>query len=501
MSPPHSPEALYHAIPQALADEDHVIIPSDIELEAEDAMTAAEAESGDLALTTVDPPPVLVDSSVRWIHFVLGCSVLLPWNVIITATPFFLSRLGGSPLRQTFSSYLSTSFTASNFLFLAHATAVSKRTSPSRQTRITILSLSILTFLLTLSTFFRIAPGLFFTFVLLNGILQAAFGAYLQTSVIAVASLFGPTAVQAMITGQAAVAVAVSGVQVLSSAIFLWSASPEAITANAESGRAEERSARAFFILSTLFLVMSAVAHGRLVRMPTYTTLVAPLEQGKHRLREVGSVEEHHGLTSTGRETYADEKRRILRVAKANVTLEIAVAYVFVVTLAVYPPITTSVQPTNPGTHPLLFSAVHFLVFNLGDFSGRYICSIPSLLIWSAKRLLTLSLARTLFVPIFLMCNVQRPISDIPLTPPIISSDLLFMLILFAFGLSNGYLSSLCMMSAGSLQHNPRLRGRKEDVDVAATVASFFLVGGLALGSVGSFAVRAAICGCNPFLE
>jgi equilibrative nucleoside transporter 1/2/3 len=75
------------------------------------------------------------------------------------------------------------------------------------------------------------------------------------------------------------------------------------------------------------------------------------------------------------------------------------------------------------------------------------------------------------------------------------------MLILFAFGLSNGYVSSLCIMSASSLEHNPRLKGRKEDVDVAATVAGFCLVGGLAMGSIGSFAVRAAICGCNPFTQ
>lgn len=55
------------------------------------------------------------------------------------------------------------------------------------------------------------------------------------------------------------------------------------------------------------------------------------------------------------------------------------------------------------------------------------------------------------------------------------------------------------MMSAPSLEHNPRLKGRREDVDVAATVATFFLVGGLAIGSIASFAVRGAICDCNPF--
>jgi equilibrative nucleoside transporter 1/2/3 len=98
------------------------------------------------------------------------------------------------------------------------------------------------------------------------------------------------------------------------------------------------------------------------------------------------------------------------------------------------------------------------------------------------------------------MCNVERP-STSPTSPPLINSDILFMLILLAFGLSNGYVNSMCMMSAPSLEHNPRLNGKREDVDIAATVASFCLVGGLAVGSVASFAVRGAVCGCNPFRE
>jgi equilibrative nucleoside transporter 1/2/3 len=88
-----------------------------------------------------------------------------------------------------------------------------------------------------------------------------------------------------------------------------------------------------------------------------------------------------------------------------------------------------------------------------------------------------------------------------PPTTPIINSDLVYMFILLIFGFSNGYVSSLCMMSAPSLEHNPRLKGRREDVDVAATVASFCLVGGLAIGSIASFAVRAAVCHCNPFIQ
>ncbi|KJA30007.1 hypothetical protein HYPSUDRAFT_81619 [Hypholoma sublateritium FD-334 SS-4] len=480
-----SPEGLYHAIPHP----DDSANASQIELDVDGEVLEPPPHPNDL-------PTILVDARIRWIHFILGCAVLLPWNVVITAMPFFLSRLATSSLRTTFASYLTTSFTASNFIFLAHATAASKTTSPSRQTRSTIAWLIILNFLLTLTTFFVPSPAIFFAFVIFNGSAQAIVGAYLQTSVIAVASLFGPPAVQAMMAGQAAVAVAVSGVQVISSAASVWG-KPSVYESD---GSAEERSAFMFFLFSTLFLVVSWVAHNWLVRMPVYQTVAASLERSAKKTHgELGHETERRGLISSElASSLKIDKANAFRVAKLNMPYEVAVAYVFVVTLAVYPPITTSIRPTNPNTHPLLFSAVHFLVFNIGDFLGRYICSYPMFIVWSSKRLLTLSAARTLFIPLFLICNVQRGSSTVPYDP-IISSDILFMTILFFFGGSNGYVSSLCMMAAPSLEHNPRLKGKAEDVDVAATVASFCLVGGLAMGSIASFAVKSAICGCNPF--
>ena len=154
-------------------------------------------------------------------------------------------------------------------------------------------------------------------------------------------------------------------------------------------------------------------------------------------------------------------------------------------------------MPINPGFHPLLFSAVHFLVFNVGDLLGRHLCSFPHLRIWSPRLLLTLSFGRTLFIPLFLACNLHLPSS--PLGPAMIDSDVLFYLILLAFGMSNGYVASLCLMSASSEENNEGLRGR-EDVDTAATIGFFCLVGGLAAGSVASFGIRALVCGCNPFV-
>jgi len=369
-----------------------------------------------------------------------------------------------------------------------------KTTSPSSQTRSSIIWLTILNFLLTLSTYFVPSPRVFFAFVLFNAAAQAIAAAYLQTSTFAVGSLFGPPVIQSIMAGQAAVAVAVSGVQVISSAV---SSVGKPRTYNGD-GSAEEQTAFIFLALSTVFLLVSAGVHTWLIRMPIYKLVAASLERKSRNRDDLVQGEEHRELIQSGSAALQSDKGDVIRVAKINIVYEVAVAYVFLTTLAVFPPITISIKPTNPNTHPLLFTAIHFLVFNIGDFLGRYVCSFPKLLVWSANRLLALSLGRTLFVPLFLMCNVQPGASTV-LYDPIISSDLLFMVILFFFGASNGYISSLCLMSASSLEHNPRLKGRAEDVDIAATVASFCLVGGLALGSIFSFGIKGMICGCNPF--
>jgi hypothetical protein len=135
-----SMEAQYRALPQSPDLAHDISIPSAIEDVDESIL------DDDLA-----PSSAPVDSRILWIHFMLGSAVLLPWNgtsetshisylvcrvsltmrpVMITAEPYFLSRLRNSPIRSTFASYLATTFTLSNFIFLAHATVTSKKVCP-----------------------------------------------------------------------------------------------------------------------------------------------------------------------------------------------------------------------------------------------------------------------------------------------------------------------------------------------------------------------------------
>lgn len=98
-----------------------------------------------------------------------------------------------------------------------------------------------------------------------------------------------------------------------------------------------------------------------------------------------------------------------------------------------------------------------------------------------------MSLLRTLFIPLILLCNIHRPATT-PVSP-IIKSDILFMFILLTMGYTNGFVSSIATLTVSSLEHNPRLEGRRENVDIAATLAGYFAIVGLASGALCSFGV------------
>lgn len=301
-------------------------------------------------------------------------------------------------------------------------------------------------------------------------------------------------------SGQAAIGVLVSVIQVISSVAGVKSGA----RSSQEEDEAPVRAAFLFLSISTLFLALALMLHGWLVTIPAYQVVVVSFEVASNDEEREGLVT---GDPTTGRSAKGTEKHQILNVAKLNASYNIAVTYTFLVTLAVFPVITSSIRsvhfpPTTLFTQPLLFTALHFLIFNIGDLIGRYLPLFRQLQVWSSRTLLIMSLARTLFIPIFLACNVAIPGS--PASSPkdvIINSDILFLAILLLFGVTNGYIGSLVMMAAPSPQHNPRLHGRPNDVDIAATVAQFSLVGGLALGGFSSFAVRGLVCACNPFLQ
>ncbi|KDQ14101.1 hypothetical protein BOTBODRAFT_132592 [Botryobasidium botryosum FD-172 SS1] len=435
------------------------------------------------------PPVESIDGRIQCMNFLLGTSILLTFHASMTASPFFLERLEGSRLQAPFVSYLSITYTATTLLFLSHATVTVKETSASRRLCHSLGVLAAINLLLCFSPSIPLSPTAFFFFVLINVAFQAVGVAYLRTAVVSFASAFGPSAMKAVMSGEAVVGAVVGIVQFTTAAAAEYSG-------RTEIGKGTEAAASLSFAFSAVVVACALGAHTWMLGMPSYRAVVQELDAVKP------AVEDGTSETDVPAEYHTPARREIIEIAGANWKCNVAICYDALITLALFPPITSAIRSVHPISSgmffsPAIFNYFHFLVMGVFDFIGRFFCSRPSVVTWSHTNLLKISLARTAFVPLFLLCNIQRPGVDIHHTTPLINSDVAYLLLVAAFGLSHGYLTSLCMMAASSVKHNPRIRA--DQANPAATIAQFFMVGGLALGSFSSFGVRAVVCRCNPF--
>jgi equilibrative nucleoside transporter 1/2/3 len=163
------------------------------------------------------------------------------------------------------------------------------------------------------------------------------------------------------------------------------------------------------------------------------------------------------------------------------------------------------------------FTPVAFLIFSLGDWLGKALPGFPALplpaclfgrqpdgrsrrwnyaVISGPWTVFTLTIARFLFIPLFLFSNTVVVVGSETLErslPLWVNNDVLFYIIMAVFAVSNGWLGSLSMM------HGPQLV-RDYEREIAGTVMVFCLTIGLAAGSIFSFFLRSSMCHwCDPF--
>ncbi|KAF9958494.1 hypothetical protein BGZ65_001391 [Modicella reniformis] len=185
--------------------------------------------------------------------------------------------------------------------------------------------------------------------------------------------------------------------------------------------------------------------------------------------------------------------------------LYISITLIYALTLSLFPSLTGLVESTNMDEYRSrlsgdLFVPFHFLVFNVGDWVGRSLPSIP----WFTPdtshpsrrqqlRYLFSSVARLVFIPIFLTANL--PVSpEKRILPLLIQRDEVWFSLMFLFSVTNGYLSSIIMMVGPSFILGGEKRAQ------AGVRLGFWINTGLAIGSVVSFRVRKLMCvrgGCS----
>ncbi|XP_053675457.1 equilibrative nucleoside transporter 2 [Anopheles nili] len=154
---------------------------------------------------------------------------------------------------------------------------------------------------------------------------------------------------------------------------------------------------------------------------------------------------------------------------------------VFVTTLSIYPAVTVLVGSENhgrPWNDIYFLPVVNYLLFNTGDYLGRVFAGIfewP----WNNSILIgMLTIGRVAFVPAMLLCNIT-PRHNFPV---MIHSDYMFIVLMAAFALSNGYLANIALIGA------PRVVDPHEK-EMASSMLAAFLGVGLACGSAISLMI------------
>jgi len=115
-----------------------------------------------------------------------------------------------------------------------------------------------------------------------------------------------------------------------------------------------------------------------------------------------------------------------------------------------------------------------FLVYNLGDYLGRTISAQPCLRKPGSKLCLIIAVLRIVFIPLLMVCNAAPDTRTH--TPILISSDPIYVALMTVFAISNGYLTSVVMVSA------PR-RVESHQQETAANLMAGILGLGLATGA------------------
>ncbi|KAI9742572.1 MAG: hypothetical protein M1818_003712 [Claussenomyces sp. TS43310] len=410
-------------------------------------------------------------SSLEYTVFVLlGMVMLWAWNMYLAAAPYFAKRFASDGwILSHFQSSILTVGTVMNLLSnLVLAKLQAKASYPKRIGLALLINIIAFALLSVSTTFFRnISAGGYLGFLLTMVFCTSLATGLCQNGAFALAAGFGhPSYMQGIMTGQGIAGVLPAMAQIISVLAVppprphLESDAPAPPPPHESS-----TSALIYFLTAAVVCIITFLAFIPLVRR--HNRLVEA-----NMMESVTSVEE------------AERARRkvvgLLTLFKKLHWLALAIFICFAVTMF-YPVFTAQIISNNasPGKgsrilQPSSFIPLAFLLWNLGDLLGRMLSILPFSLTRRPLLLFAFSVARLIFLPLYLLCNIGGRGAAIP-------SDAFYLIVVqLGFGLTNGWLGSSCMMVAIDWVDD----GEKEAAGAFMGVA---LVAGLSAGSLLSF--------------
>ncbi|KAI8993159.1 nucleoside transporter-domain-containing protein [Pilobolus umbonatus] len=391
--------------------------------------------------------------------------------VFITASEYFAKRFAGTDYGETFQNYFSTYSNTANLVTFIITFWLQNKTSFKINTIYPIILNTITFGVLAATVETQFEGANYFYFIMFLVVTTGVTTSFFQNAVFSEAGQLPPVYTQAVLSGQGIAGVIVA----ISSILSVLAGNDTQIPDEASISR----SAFMYFLSALVITLVALIGRITVVNLPFYR-------------KQISNTSDY----DVEQPVLKDEAPMKLITALRKVFgLNFGVAYIFIVTLMVYPSITSLIKSVNrdstSATHRFydddIFVAFHFLLFNIGDWVGRVMPLSSYFQIVKVKSLIFLSASRTLFIPLFLVCNVI--ISSPRSMPTLINNDLVYFLIVFLFSVSSGWICSLCMMAA------PQLKSieSKAEQSMVGGLMSFSLVLGLAIGGSMSFILRAIV--------
>jgi equilibrative nucleoside transporter 1/2/3 len=172
---------------------------------------------------------------------------------------------------------------------------------------------------------------------------------------------------------------------------------------------------------------------------------------------------------------------RVWRVYQQIMVPSLSVCFCFTVTIGLFPSLTVFIESTekcksSERFYNDMFVPMLFLLFNLFDFIGR-VSAGSFKPIFTDKNIWIGSVARIIFFPLFLLCNMStNKLANV------FTNDAFPLIFMIIFALSNGYVSTNCMVMGASAVSS-------KDAGLAGTIMILSLTLGLLFGACTSFIV------------
>lgn len=417
-----------------------------------------------------------------WIFLLMGIAMLWAWNMFLAAAPYFQHRFSSD--EWILAHFQSAEISVSTITNLGSMLALTKlQENASYPYRITAsLCINIICFtLLALSTLVTTSAVLYFAFLMLMVFSASLATGLIQNGVFAYVSGYGRSEyTQAIMTGQA-VAGVLPCIAQIASVLAIPKKSQQSSPDQAPSQ--SPKSALAYFLTATIFSVISLLAFIYLLRRSrsgsiTHTLPSSPKASAANISSEGEALTNPSTESDSGHQPSPERKAvSLTHLLRKIPFLSTALLLCFAVTMF-FPVFTASIRSVHDASiPPALFIPIAFLVWNSGDLLGRLFTLWPAVSLTNHPfALFCLSVARLIFIPLYLLCNVGGNGARV-------QSDFFYLgFVQLLFGISNGYIGSSCMMAAGEWVD-------PEEREAAGGFMGLCLVAGLTVGSLLSFSV------------